>query len=590
MSFAEPQYLMALWAVPLLAALALLIKLRKRTVLSRMGEVGLLRDLAEGYSPDRRAFKTAIVLGALACAVLGAARPQAGWRLTRGAARGIDVAVALDVSASMLAEDLAPSRLGRAKAELAALLSGMKGDRVAVVAFAGSATAVCPLTADSRAAMMFLDALQWGIVEEPGTDIGEAIDRALMTFDSVEDRSRAILVITDGEDHEGGALEAAGRAADAGVRVYCVGVGGEAGVPIPMSPGKAEAGLRRDSEGQVVLTAMNARGLDEISSAGNGSTYFVRPSGGSLRDLAAQLDELPAKERPTTYTHRGERFEMLALMSLVLLCFEWILGERGAARASAAALALVTLSVLWATPAGANTADEAARLYDKGDYLGALARFREALEANPSPALRYDAGNSLYRLNKFDEAARYYTGAAAEADSTLLMSARYNMGNSLFRSGDVRGAVEQYIEALKLDPNDADAKHNLELALRNLQAQRDQGGSKGEQGDKSREPDQDKRKGSQKGQEGSQGEQDGAGRDEGRGGTDRAEDGLGAGQDGARKSPEGMEPSGDAAKLGTRFTKDEAERLLEALAGDERDLLRERLKSKVRRKGVKKDW
>jgi Ca-activated chloride channel family protein len=581
LSFAEPQYLMALWAVPLLAALAVLMALRKRGMLPRMGEPGLLRDLAEGYSPDRRAFKTALVLAALACALLGAARPQAGWRLTRGATQGIDVAIALDVSASMLAEDVAPSRLGRAKSELAALMSGMKGDRVAIVAFAGSATAVCPLTADTRAAIMFLEALQTGIVEEPGTDVGEAIDRALMTFDRVEDRSRAVLVVSDGEDHEGGALAAATRAVEAGVRVYCVGVGSEDGVPIPVSPGHPEAGLRRDSDGQVVLTTMNERGLEEVASAGDGSMHVLGPSGGGLAALAAELNELPRKERPTTYTHRGERFQILALMSLFLLAVEWIVGERGAARASAAALALALSTLLLASPAEAKPADDAVRLYDKGDYLGALARFREALDENPTPALTYDAGNSLYRLGKFDEAARYYGGAAAEADSSLRMRARYNMGNSLFRNGDMRGAVDQYIEALKLNPSDADAKHNLELALRNLQAQRRQEASKGDKGEEGKESRQE---GGESGRQRESRPEESSGAQEG--GEDRSQ----AGHEDTEGRPEDASTPQGGEQTQARFSKEEAERLLEALAGDERDLLKKRLKAKVRRKGVKKDW
>jgi Ca-activated chloride channel family protein len=574
LSFAEPQYLMALWAVPLLALLAALMAIRKRGVLSRMGEPGLLRDLAEGYSPDRRAFKTALVLAALACAILGAARPQAGWRLTRGTTQGIDVAIALDVSASMLAEDIAPSRLGRAKSELAALISGMSGDRVSIVAFAGSATAVCPLTADSRAAMMFLDALQTGVVETPGTDIGEAIDRALMTFDRVEDRSRAILVVSDGEDHEGGALAAASRAVEAGVRVYCVGVGSEAGVPIPVSPGHPEAGLRRDSDGQVVLTAMNARGMEEVASAGDGSMHVLGPSGGGLAELAAELEELPRKERPTTYTHRGERFQMLALMSLFILAVEWIVAERGAVRAPAAALALALSAALLVSPAEAKPADDAAKLYAKGDYLGALERFREALDERPSPALTYDAGNSLYRLGKFDEAARYYSGAAAEADSSLRMRARYNMGNSLFKSGDMQGAADQYIEALKLDPGDADAKHNLELALRNLQEQRRQESSQGDEGEEHRK------------------DQEGGAEDESRRGGGESEGGEPpqGGGEGAEARPDSTAAPKSGAELQARFTAEEAERLLQALAGDERDLLKKRLKSKVRRRGVKKDW
>ncbi len=577
MTFAEEQYLIALAAVPLLLLLAVLAAVSKRRAISRMGDKNLLSKLALGHSPDRRGFKAALVLAALACALLSAARPQVGWQLTRGSASGIDLAIALDVSASMLAEDVAPSRLGRAKSELAALVSELGGDRIAIVAFAGSAIPVCPLTGDSRAAMTFLDALRWGIVEEPGTDLGKALDRALRTFDSAEDRSRAILIVSDGEDHEGGFGPAADRALEAGIPVYCVGVGGQEGVPIPISPGRTEEGLRKDSEGRVVLTKLNPEVLAGIARATKGAFYTIGPSGGGLRRMRQELEELPRRERPTSYTHRSERFHIAALIAVCLLALEWMISER---RRSAAAAALIAVLLLPAAPAAADRAGDAVKLYKEGDYLGALAKFREALEENPSAPLYYDVGNSLYRLEKFDEAARHYMDSITEADSSLEMRARYNAGNTLFRSGKIEGAIDQYVEALKLNPNDEDAKHNLEIALRKLQESRDN--PQGQEGEE-----QDDREGEEP-----QGEQEDAeGRGESESGEDRSEPEGGESGEGRSEAEDGMDrPPSPLEEEAGRFTKEEAERLLEALASDERDLLIERLKSRVRRKGVKKDW
>lgn len=580
MIFANPQYLMALAALPLMALLLLLVRLRKRKVMSGMGEPALLGRLSETYSADRRAIKAVLALAALGCALLAAARPQVGLQITRGTARGIDLVVALDVSASMLARDVKPSRIERAKVELAALISSLEGSRVGIIAFAGSALPTCPLTSDSRAARMFLDALRHGVVEDPGTDIGEAISRALGSFDSAEERSRAILIVSDGEDHEGGFSEAVGRAVEAGVPVYCVGVGGDEGVPIPAGPEGSNAGFRKDSEGEIVLTRMNGEILREVALASNGSMHVLGPSGGNIRALAADIRKLPMRERPTTYTHRGERFHIAVLIALFLLALDWFVGDRRRVAAASAAILVVIGTILAPAPGAASSANDAVRLYNKGDYLGALARFREALAEDPSAPLYYDAGNSLYRLDKFEEAARHYAGSIAGADSVLRRNARYNTGNCLFKSGDMQGAVANYIEALKMDPNDEDSKHNLEVATRMLQesqkSQQSGGGDDGEQKDESQAKENGGRQGENKPEE-----RNGQG-SEGRQGEDRPE------QD-AEQHPQ-ESPAGAEEEQSTRFSKEEAERLLEALAGDEKDLLSKRMKAKVRRKGGKKNW
>jgi tetratricopeptide (TPR) repeat protein len=280
------------------------------------------------------------------------------------------------------------------------------------------------------------------------------------------------------------------------------------------------------------------------------------------------------KERPTTYTHRGERFHIAALIALFLLALEWFVGDRR--RVAAAALALAVGLGFTAAPVHGSSAGDAVSLYNDGDYLGALARFREALEKDPSAPLYYDIGNSLYRLDKFEEAARHYAGALSEADSTLRRNARYNTGNCLFNAGDLQGAVEEYKEALKLDPNDEDAKHNLELANRMLQESQSQGGQGGGEQKQEGDESQESREEGQEQPEGGQ-EQDQ---------SQRGDQGEGQSAEQGQRDEGTL---GEESEAG-RFSKEEAERLLEALAGDEKDLLSKRLKSKVRRKGVKKNW
>jgi Ca-activated chloride channel family protein len=574
MSFAEPHYLMMLLAVPLLALLAILVAFKKRRVTARMGEAPLLARLREGYSPDRRVARLGITLAALSFAAIAAARPQAGLQLRQGASRGMDLIIAVDVSASMLAEDVKPDRLGRAKGELKALLEDLKGDRVGIVAFAGSATAVCPLTSDNRAAAMFLDGLNSGVVSEPGTDLGEAVERSLMSFDSAPDRSRAIVIVTDGEDHEGAVGAAAKKAGDAGVSVYCVGVGGEAGEPIPIEPGGGAKGYRRDSHGEVVLTRMNAGVLRDLASAAGGSFHTLGPSGGSLSGLSKELEDLPRTERSEQYSGRTERFYLPALVSLCLLAVTWFVSDRGRAVARRGGIALVAAMIASVIPSQvcASTTSKGAALYEKGDYSGALARFKEELAERPGAPLRYDCGNALYRLKKFNEAAAQYQGSLSEADSSLAPFARYNMGNSLYQVGDMKGAVGQYIEALKLNPEDIDAKHNLELALRQLKQNKQSSAA-----DSS---------GSEKNQENSQSGKNG---DEQQQGQEGKEDLNGQRPQEGQKPESEPQQKGEQQERGT-FSKEEAERLLEALGADEKDLVQRQMKAKVRRRGVEKDW
>jgi Ca-activated chloride channel family protein len=578
LSFANPHYLIALAAVPLLAVLALLVAAKKSRVISGMGEPALLALLREGYSPDRRVIKTAIVLGALSFAVIAAARPQSGWRLVQGATKGVDLVVAVDVSASMLAEDVKPSRLERAKAELITLLEGLRGDRVAIVAFAGSAAPMCPLTADGRAASMFLDALDWGVVSEPGTDLGEAVDRAVRSFDSAPDRSKAIVLVTDGENHEGSIEAAAESAVEADVPIFCVGVGGEAGEPIPLSSVGGGRGFRRDSRGEVVLTRLDPVALRDLASATGGVLHLIRPSGGDLRGLSEDLIELPRVERPEEYSGKSERFHIAAALALSLLALGWIVGDRrGTPRRAGPLAALALLFVLSSASAEASEAKKGAALYEKGDYLGALAKFREALGEGGSAPLHYDTGNALYKLEKYGEAARRYEGSLAGADSSLSSFARYNMGNSLYQMGDLRGAVEQYVEALKLNPEDADAKHNLELALRQLGRQSRSSSadsSSSEEGGEESEP----KEGDQPRDGDRRGERDQQGEDKER--ESPATDG--------EPEPRTLN-EGEGEERGS-FTKEEAERLLEALGAEEKDQLKKRMKAKVRRKAVEKDW
>ncbi|HKN46643.1 MAG TPA: VWA domain-containing protein, partial [Candidatus Polarisedimenticolia bacterium] len=234
MRFAAPQYLWALLALPILLALFVLAFRRRRRALEVFGDLRLVRRLSPTSSTERRVIKAALVVASALFLVLALARPQWGARLETVSRRGVDVIVAVDTSLSMLTEDVKPNRLAQARAAVASLLDMLQGDRVGLVAFSGTAYVACPLTLDYGAASMFVDVLDPDLLPVPGTAVAESIRAALRAFHSNERRNKVLIMMTDGEDHEGDVQAAARAAADEGITIYTVGVGTPNGEPIPL--------------------------------------------------------------------------------------------------------------------------------------------------------------------------------------------------------------------------------------------------------------------------------------------------------------------------------------------------------------------
>ncbi|MFN8179845.1 MAG: VWA domain-containing protein [bacterium] len=329
MRFARPDLLIAAAATLVLLPFFFLWAFRsadraRRTLLAD----DLVPRLARGFHPGRRRVKAALQIAGVTALLLALAGPRAGSREVTVKRKGIDLVIALDVSNSMLARDIPPSRLDRARHEISAFLDGLKGDRVALVAFAGDAFLECPLTLDYGAARMFLDVMDTHSVSRQGTDIGAAIRTSLGAFGQGEDKYRAIVLVTDGEDQTGDGLRAAEEAARRGIKVYTIGVGSESGEPIPL-PDDAGGGYKKDKGGQVIMTTLNPETLEKIALTSGGEFHRATTGELELEHIHESLQKLGEKELASrSFTQYEERFQFPLALGLLLLLIDFALPER----------------------------------------------------------------------------------------------------------------------------------------------------------------------------------------------------------------------------------------------------------------------
>ncbi len=322
----------ALWSlalVPLLVLLYWYASRRSRVLLDHFGEREMVRRLRSTVSVTARRWKAGLVLVAVALLALALARPQFGTRVETVRRQGQDVVVALDVSRSMYAEDVAPNRLERAKIEVGRIIQRLDGDRIGLVAFAGDAFVQSPLTADYGAAMMFLNAMDPELMSAQGTDLARAIAVAIEALDETPPENRIIVVVTDGEDHEGGLAEALSTAAAAGVTIHTVGVGSEEGVPLPEVGGSGAGGrFRRDDQGNVITTRLNETALQDIALHTGGEYHRVGQGAGGLGRLAERIERGGREVESREVTQFEEQYQLFLGVALLLLAVEFIVPGR----------------------------------------------------------------------------------------------------------------------------------------------------------------------------------------------------------------------------------------------------------------------
>ena len=325
--FGNPQYLWLFIAMPLLLAIYIILNIKKRKDVQKMGVLDTLKQMMPELSLKRSYLKFWLVFVTLCFGIILISRPQLGTRAEVVEREGIELVIAIDVSNSMMARDVSPNRLARAKQILSRLIDIRSNDRIALIVFAGEAFIQMPLTADTHSARLFLNNIDTRMVPIQGTAIGQAIHLGINSFSGDRDVGRAIVIITDGEDHEGGAVEAAQEAARQGIMVSVVGIGTPEGAPVPVS--QFSNNFMTDMDGNVVISRLNEQMGIEIAQAGQGFYIQADNTTAALRALESQLDDL---ETGTivglTYTEYNEKFPLLAWIVLVLLFVEILIFDK----------------------------------------------------------------------------------------------------------------------------------------------------------------------------------------------------------------------------------------------------------------------
>lgn len=303
---------------------------RKRSALARFGQLSLILRGHDHVSFARQGGKAALVTIAAIFVVLATARFQCGTHLESVKREGIDMIVAVDVSRSMLAEDLRPNRLARAVQEVRGIIDSLRGDRIGLVAFAGDAFVQCPLTLDYASAGIFLEAFDANLIAQQGTAIGTAIRVASQGFEEDEDKHKALILLTDGEDHDTEPIAAAKEAADLGVRIYPIGIGSGQGEPIPLiDENGRSAGFVKDENDQIVVSKLDEQTLREVARLTDGAYYRATPGGLELEQVIEEIRSLETKElEGQLLTQYEDRYQWPLLLALLLLVFEFILPER----------------------------------------------------------------------------------------------------------------------------------------------------------------------------------------------------------------------------------------------------------------------
>lgn len=325
--FANTEMLWMLAVVPVFIGLYIWYTRRKRRQLAEFGDPALVIELMPNASRVRPNVKFSILMVALILLIVAAARPQYGQREQTVKRQGIEAIIALDISNSMLAEDVAPCRLDRAKQMLSKMIDQMVDDKVGLVVFAGEAYTQLPITCDYVSAKMFLNSITPDLIKTQGTAIGAALNTAIQSFGSEEtDASRAIILITDGENHEDDAAAVAARAKEMGIKVMVVGIGKPEGSPIPI-PGTNN--FRKDRQGNVVVSRLNEDMCREIAKAGNGIYVRCDNTNTAMRALQKEIDTLATTEIETkVYTDYNEQFQSFALVALLLLIIDFFIFNR----------------------------------------------------------------------------------------------------------------------------------------------------------------------------------------------------------------------------------------------------------------------
>lgn len=500
MKFASPEYLYLLLLIPAFIALRLVTYYKRRKALHKLGDKELVYRMMPQLSLLRENIKFSIILLIFSLLVLLLARPQMGTKVSKEERNGIEVMIAMDISNSMRAEDVVPSRLDKTKLLIENLVDHFNKDKVGMVVFAGDAYVQLPITGDYISAKMFMQSISPELIAAQGTNIADAIDLSMESFTKQEGIGKAIILITDGEDHEGGAEEAAALAFKRGFNVFVLGVGSTKGAPVPTG----EGGYMRDNEGNEVMSSLNEDMCRKIAEAGHGTYIHVENNNRAQELLNDHLSHLQKGQMESVvYSDYEEQFQPVVMLILFLLLIELLISDNSngfftklskmASRKTLAensdkmkignkviAKAILLLVLFGASSFSANAQNDRqfirsgnkyyrAQKFDKADI-----EYKKALERNPNnPEALYNMGcakmmqdNDSLALDYFDKAAQ------VQKDKKRKAQVYHNAGVILQNHKDYEKAIEAYKASLRNDPTNDETRYNLALCQKLLKNQK----------------------------------------------------------------------------------------------------------------------
>jgi Ca-activated chloride channel family protein len=326
--FAHIYYFYLLLAIPFLTGLFVLFMIWRKKALSRFGERKIIDQLMPEFSNTRLVLKFIVMMLAIASLIFALAGPQTGSKLEKIQRKGIDLVIALDVSNSMLAQDIKPDRLERAKQSISRLIDNLDGDRIGLVIFAGKAYMQLPITSDYAAAKLFLSTINTGIVQVQGTDIAAAIEMASTSFGETK-HNKAIVIITDGEDHEGEVYEQAEAIAAKGINIYAIGMGSPEGAPIPIFSGNVQTGYKKDNEGNTIISRLDEAMLQRIATIGKGTYVRASTTETGLQKIFDDINKIQKTEiESKLYSDYEDRFYYFVFLALFFILLELFIFDR----------------------------------------------------------------------------------------------------------------------------------------------------------------------------------------------------------------------------------------------------------------------
>jgi Ca-activated chloride channel family protein len=327
--FANPEYLWLLWVIPVMTLLFLSMLWWRKQALKKWSDAELLRNLIPSKSSVKPVIRFIFLMLASASLILAIARPQIGTKMEEVKRKGSDIMICLDVSNSMNAEDIRPSRLERSKQAIYRLIDKLRGDRIGLIVFAGQAYVQLPITTDYSAARLFLSNVNTDMVPTQGTAIGAAIDLAMESIDDSISKNTSFIIISDGESHEDNPVESARKAAEKGIVIHTIGMGSPDGAPIPVYRNGIRVGFMQDNTGSTIITKMNPAMLSEISDATKGKFVQASNADDGLDIILKEINEMEKKELGTLlYTDYEEQFQYFLLFALLMLLMEFLMNER----------------------------------------------------------------------------------------------------------------------------------------------------------------------------------------------------------------------------------------------------------------------